>query len=176
MSPGYTMHPAASTVSPDAGMSCAMRVMTPSSTMTSPTPQAHLGVGEKGVAAGGGQDDLIPHLEGGEDVGAVGLVVGGEDVLVRTDHQGLVGQEHLGHLQTDGGVDGEVGDQAGLHIGDGLQPHIPAAAVAAGGDGGEVLVEQIDAADFMAGLVKAVGYHRGAGGMVKQGDGHAGDV
>ena len=118
-----------------------------------------LGLGQGGVGAAGGQGDGVAHLKGGKGVPPVGGVGSGKDVLVRSNGDGLVGNEQLGHLQGDAAVDGEVGDPAGKGVGRCPHTHIPAAAVAAGGDGGEVLIEQVDATDLVAGLVEVVGDH-----------------
>ena len=135
-----------------------------------------LGGGQGRVLAGGGQRDLVSHLECHVGVSPVGRVGGGEDVLVRSDGDGLVGEDQLGHLQGQAGVDRKLRDLPGIRVGGRLHAHIPARALAPGGHGGEILVEEKNIVCLRAGLVEVGGDHSELGVMVIQGDGHLGPV
>ena len=111
-----------------------------------------LGIGDGAVRAGGGQGDPVPHLIAGEEFGKAGLIGGGEDVVVLSDGDGVLGLKDLGHLQGELTVDGEGGVTVILRH---LEADHPAAGgVGAGGDGGEVLIIKVKSAGGVSPLVE----------------------
>ena len=96
-----------------------------------------LGVGQGLVVTAGPQGDLVPHGKGLIVEQIAGGVIGGEDILVLPDVQGIAGLEHLRHLKGQVGVQGQLGPLAAVHQ---LHAHIPAGGRGAGGHGGEVPV------------------------------------
>ncbi len=114
-------------------------------------------LGQGGVLTVGGQNDPVPLLKAVENLAQTIAGGGGEDVLVRADGDGLVRQDQLGDLQGEGGVDCEAGGASRGGVGRRLHAHIPAGALGPGGDGGKMLVEQVEPAPFSPGLVEVVG-------------------